>query len=1056
MKSNTDVSEASRNRFKRSLLAVSIMALSVPTFAQTAAQDENLEEVVVTGMKNSIATAQDLKRNADTVIDVITASDIGALPDKSVTEALQRVAGVTIERFASSDDPNHYADEGTGVLVRGLDRVRSEINGRDAFSANPWGGLNYEDIPPELLGSVEVVKNQTADLIAGGVAGTVNLVTRKPFDSEGRVLGASLKANYGDFREELTPSVSALYSDRWETSAGEFGFLISASNSQLKSRGDRIGVANFYSRGDAAGLDGGALNGQEAGTVLYMPGQASIGMAENDRERTGFASSLQWQNTDETVVATLEYLRSEAVLLWRENIVGQQAQGFSLGDMIATNLDPSLGLKDSAVFDDQGFFVSGATINNPLLLSTRWNDTENIVEDASFHLTLRPTDKLTLDFDYQRVDSTSAVDNYGVNSRSLASESYLDLSGTYPKIEYRNPSLGTPNPGDYSNNYILRSVMEQNSFNEAASDSYQLEGKYEFDDSWITSVKAGGYFSDKDLTVRDTEYSNWGAVACGWWGCGDTVNQAVDDIWGTVPAAVKPEGVAIDALRESIANYSNASHLLEAVSFDNFFRGGGQLVGQDTFYFPKLSKVKDLPNFIRQLQQEGLTCTPINGCITAQADKDGRIEEGSPYAPHQVSTVNEERMEAYIRADFAFDDLAVPVKGNLGARYVSYQLESTGFAMFPDTPNTQNPEWYEAASPGILDFANGAASDESTVVGKKFTTVLPSFNLAASLQDDLIARFGYSKGLYFPNLVDVRNNKVMSLSKVDILEDPTQPQSDTNKAIGIESVAVTGQSRNPNLQPEESDNFDVTLEWYFSKTNSIAASLFYKEIDQLFRERYFGEYVTNNGQTRPVSFAGPTNEGSGSLQGLELSYTQFYDMLPGAWSGLGLQVNYTFIDQKDLNDRTGLGSSQDDLGVGLVILDPNGNPLGEGSIGNRNTFRNFSDLPLPSYSEHTFNIVGMYEYEDISARLAYNWRSEYLITRRDSNEFAPIYSTDTGYLDASIYYTINDNLKVGIEGSNLLNTITTTQAQLNQAGDKTDSLNFVTDRRYALSLRATF
>lgn len=1041
----------SPRRFRKSVLAASILALTSPLASHTLAQQDQADEIVVTGMRSSIATAQDMKRNADTVVDAITASDIGALPDKSVTEALQRVPGVTIERFASSEDPNHYADEGTSVLVRGLDRVRSEINGRDAFSANPWGGLNYEDIPPELLGAAQVFKNQTADRIAGGVAGTVNLVTRKPFDSEGRTLGGTLKANYGDFREEVTPSVSALYSDRWNTSAGEFGFLLSGTHAELQTRGDRIGVANFYSRGDAEGLDGGPLTGQAPGTVLYMPGQASIATAENDRERTGIASSLQWQNNSETIVATLEYLRSEATLLWRERVVGQQAQGFVLGDMTAINLHPS---ETDAVFDN-GFFVSGDTVNAPILLSTRWNDTENIVEDASFNLSLRPIDALTLEFDYQRVDSSSKNDNYGVNSRSFASDMRLDLSGELPRIQYLDGQLSNPDMGEYANNYIIRSALEHNFYNEAKSDSFQLNATYELDSGWLTSVKTGAYFSDKDLTVRDSEYSNWGAVACGWWGCGDTTQQSVHDIWTdpSIPVVTPPEGVALDAFLESIANIHNTGQLLEQVSFDNFFRGGNRLVGQDTFYFPQMAQVQDLPNFIRHLQQEGYTCVPVSGCITSQRDKANRIGEDSPYAPHQVSSVNEERAEFYVRGDFAFDDLAVPIKGNLGLRYVSYQLESTGFAMFPNPPTTQNPEWYEEASPGILDFANGEASTAQTVKGDKYTTVLPSLNLAFSLQDDLIARFGASKGLYFPVLTDVRNNKVMQLNKIDRLENPNQPEGPDNPVVGIDNVFVTGQSRNPNLRPEESLNLDLTLEWYFSNTGSLTTSLFYKDIDNLFRERYFIEDVTNNGQTRAVSFAGPTNSGSGTIQGVELSYTQFYDMLPGAWSGLGLQVNYTYIDQSDLNDKTGIASNQEELGVGTDRLDADGNPL---DLGNRNSFRVFTDLPLPSYSDHTFNLVGMYEYEAISARLAYNWRSEYLLTRRDANEFAPIYSAATGYLDGSIYYAINDNIKIGLEANNLLNTITKTKAQLNQAGDKTDSLNFVTDRRYAISLRASF
>lgn len=206
------------SKFKRKRLVIAIStAISCSLSASVTAQeaeaqsaDDNIEVIEVSGIRQSIQSAQLLKQYADTVKDIITASDIGALPDRSVTEALQRVPGVTIERFAASDDPKHYADEGTSVLVRGLDRVRSEVNGRDSFSANPYGGLSYEDFPAELLGAVEVVKNQTADLISGGIAGTVNLITRKPFDSDERLFAVSAQANYADYREETTPSFLSL------------------------------------------------------------------------------------------------------------------------------------------------------------------------------------------------------------------------------------------------------------------------------------------------------------------------------------------------------------------------------------------------------------------------------------------------------------------------------------------------------------------------------------------------------------------------------------------------------------------------------------------------------------------------------------------------------------------------------------------------------------------------------------------------------------------------------------------------------------------------------
>ena len=214
--------------FKRSLLAMSIMTLGAPSlaFAQAAVEPE---EIIVTGLRTSIINAQELKRNASTIQDVITASDIGALPDKSVTEALQRVPGVTISRFAAGGDPNHSASEGHGVLVRGLDRVRSEFNGRDSFSANSDSGINYEDIPPELLGAVKVIKNQTADLVSGGMSGTVDLITRKPFDSPDRLTAFSVKGTYADIVDKYSGSYSGLFSDRWETGAGEFGVLFAGA-----------------------------------------------------------------------------------------------------------------------------------------------------------------------------------------------------------------------------------------------------------------------------------------------------------------------------------------------------------------------------------------------------------------------------------------------------------------------------------------------------------------------------------------------------------------------------------------------------------------------------------------------------------------------------------------------------------------------------------------------------------------------------------------------------------------------------------------------------------
>ncbi|WP_339898819.1 TonB-dependent receptor [uncultured Gilvimarinus sp.] len=1072
----------------------------MPTFAQEQGADspELVEEVVVRGMRVSIENAQDMKRYADTVKDVITASDIGALPDKSVTEALQRVPGVTIERFASSDDPKHYADEGTGVLVRGLDRVRSEINGRDAFSANPYGGLSYEDFPAELLSAVEVVKNQTSDLISGGIAGTVNLITRKPFDSDERLISVNGKANYGDFREEVTPSFSALFSDSWDTSAGKFGFLLAGSYSEFKTRGDGVGLGNFHSRGvipfsydlwgtpapgivaedslgrpmydgpcvpnaqawgDGCGVtaneitqeeednyvpqyEGGPLQGQPEGVAWYAPAQYHISTAENDRERRGFTTSLQWANNDETVQVTLEHINSEASLEWNERRIGQAAQGFK--SWMAVSHD-WIGDEENGrplTVDDEGFLTSGIGLGVhpevPLFYITRYNYNENTVEDTSLNVQLTPNDRLTVELDYQHIDSEKLVHNYNMSGQTRGDQvgnllpAYLDLRGDRPTIEFLSDTdfkgfIDADAEVPVQPDVFIGSGMQQEEHNTAVADSFQIDAEYAFD-GVFTAIKAGAYYSDKDLTVRDTEYAGWSPISTPW--------------------------VADQRVQSAAANRPD---LYDTLDMSDYY--GGDVIQGDlqTFLFPRLDLVKNYPQTLVQACEDGWStegdsagnaADGSGGCAIPYSQMEGRIAPGSPFGVQDVNTTNEERTEFYVRGDFAFDDMAMPLKGNVGLRYVSYQLESTGFLVLPSEASrgsAATAEFLEQEYKSIYDLANGE-SMLSTVDGTDYDTVLPSLNLSLGLTDDVVLRFGASKGLYFPNLIDTRNRAVVSLDVDSRLQDENLPQDEqTNPVVGIDSVALNASASNPNLEPEESINLDLTAEWYFAPAGSLTVGLFHKELDGIIRNRQFDLEIENDGVTSVASAYGPNNTDSGTIQGMEFSYSQFYDMLPGAWSGLGLQFNYTYIDQDGLEDPTS-----------AVPPSTRFNSVGEQIVDERNTFRVFSDLPLPGYSEENMNIVGMYEYEDVSFRLAYTWRSEYLLTLRESEDFVPTYVKDQGMMDASFYYTINDNWKVGIEGSNLLGTETETEYQLNQEGDKTDALSFMTDRMFSLSLRATF
>ena len=1047
------------------LLGLSPFAVSAQTSPQNDSDviaqnsEEPVEVIEVKGIRGSIQSAQELKRYADTVKDVITATDIGALPDKSVTEALQRVPGVTIERFASSDDPKHYADEGTGVLVRGLDRVRSEVNGRDAFSANPWGGLSYEDFPAELLGAVEVVKNQTADLISGGIAGTVNLITRKPFDSPDRLVAFSAKANYGDFREEVTPSFSALFSDSWETKAGKFGFLIAGSRSEYKSRGDGVGLGNFHSRGDAfiptldqwggitgvdpsSPVDGPALPGQPAGSVWHVPVAIHMSTADNDRERTGFTTSLQWANTDNTIVATLEHINSDASLEWNERQIGQAAQGFRgfMGSSQNWTEDLENGYP---LTTDNGFVTSGIALGvspeTPFFYRSRWNYNENTVKDTSFNLKLKPSDRLTLVLDYQHIDSEKVVHNYSMSGQTrgnhvhVVSPYFLDMRGERPTVEFLSDNILTagwsPN-SDWNGpvpNVFLGSGMEQEEHNTAKADSYKFDVTYELD-GVFTAIKTGFYYSDKDLTVRDTAYEGWSAIGTPW-----------------------------DMNDRNAAAAVNRPELFERVDFSDYYNGKVLQGNVNNFLFPKMDLVRNYAESLRQGCRDGwhnATSSAANngvctGTYVPYADKPNRVE--GPFAAHNISSSNEQRTEFYLRTDFELVNQDIPVKGNLGLRYVSYELESTGAFVQPQITRRGEPGTSLNAvmqQPEYLRYYNLASgeSELSTVEGTDYDTILPSFNVNFGLTNEIVLRFGISKGLYYPSLVDARNISLLDLDYTRRLQTPgADYDEETNPVVGIDDIEVTALAGNPYLEPEESVNSDLSVEWYFAPAGYVTAGLFHKKLDNIIRNRQFDLDVTYNGEEYDVSAYGPANTGSGTIRGVEFSYSQFYDMLPGAWSGLGLQFNFTYIDQSGLEDPN-------EISEGTLGFDENGNPIAD----NRNTFRVFSGLPLQGYSDKNMNIVGMYEYDKISFRLAYTWRSEYLLTLRESEEYVPAFAKASGMMDASLYYSINDNWKVGIEGSNLLNTETKTQYQMNQAGVRTDALNFTTDRRYALSVRGVF
>lgn len=979
------------------------------------------QEIVVTGIRASLANSQSLKRDADTVVDAITAEDIGALPDRSVTEALQRVPGVSISRFAAGNDADHFSVEGSGVVIRGLNYVRSEFNGRDSFSTNGGRALNFQDVSPELLGSVEVYKNMTADQIEGGIAGTVNLNTRKPFDSRDPVLYLSADMNYGDFANKGSPSISGLASKNFDTGIGRFGVLVGGSYSQLFSRADGIQVTNYQARFNGSQDINGdgdpetdTLAGIEPGRVVYAPVGAGVRIQEFNRERIGAAAALQFQSNDESLLATLQFIRSDARQTWGERTFETSPDAIDRQTFPAPGTDYTFGedgLFESGVISfDRGYVPPGGQQRGMVTqLANRGVKTRAVTNDFGGNVKWDATDRLSFNFDGQYVKSTTKQTDFSVYGSTFA-EVALDMRGDVPQVDFLAPngSDGRSFFADPANSYY-RAAMDHFEDNDGHEWAFKADATYDFGDGFLKKAKVGARYADRDQTVRYSLY-NWGVLSEVWDGSGPVTFAETDsDTYGQF-------------------------------SFNNVFRGEGPsnlgapyLNGNVAADYAAAAAQVQAVNAIWR-NQKGAN----SGGWTPTAERAG-VLPGTNFLPSEVYTNSEATKAAYARLDFGTqgNDLfgGLQVSGNVGLRYVHTTDKANGFFTFPtrnqiigtaaDVATFCSQPAQTSAFCGldaaqqqaVLAFSDGAALNQTVRNG--FDHWLPSFNLKVGVTSNLITRFAYSKAISRPGF--------------EQLQSTTQIQP----ASGVSIFRLDGGSRNanPNLRPVEANQFDLTAEWYFARVGSLTAALFYKDLTNVIvRDVAQTRAVTNNGITQDVLFIAPQNaEGHSSIKGFELAYQQTYDFLPGFLSGFGIQANYTFVDPSNIpQGRTGQATSP------TTTIDT-------------------SRLPLEGLSRHTINGALIYEKGPLSLRAAYNWRSRYLLTVRDEiAPFLPIYSGAFGQLDGTILYSVNDHFKIGFQGVNLLDSTTKTESVINAEGLRAPRSYFKNDRRFSLTTRMKF
>ncbi len=991
----------------------------------TSAVEDDTDEIVVTGIRSSLKTSQDIKRNADTFVDSITASDIGSLPDRSVLEAIQRVPGISISRFAAGDDPDHFSVEGSGVVIRGLSYVRSEFNGRDAFSANNGRALGFQDVPPELVGGVDVFKNQTADMIEGGIAGVVNLRTLVPFDKSGRVIALSLDGTYTDMAEEGSPSISALYSNRWDTKHGEIGLMGNVAYSNLKSRSDGFQLAPLYpynSDLSGAGVAGATDN-------IAAPAGANIRTQDYDRDRIGVTLAAQWASNDGRSLATAQFIRSDSNNGYVEHVLqstedpGSRAgftalgpittSGFSTSGLLATRDDRTRvgagGLFESGVLtSNESSWVTGNNGFSQVGLQqagfTGVNKDNSITSDYSFNYKFTPNALWKFNFDAQYVDSTKESSNLTAFTAQYFDVALSGIGSDDPTVEYRVPGrTGNTNAVDDPSEVNWTAMMDH--FEESDGNELALRADVEHDfdsDGWFKSIRVGARYAEREQVTRYSAY-NWGNLAAAWAGGG---NQTFADTTDT-------------------STY-------ESFTFENFHRGG-ILQGANTFLFPSVSLVSDHAAMVAFANSAQFA---NNGDVWIDAAaRDGTT---GYYQPGEISDVTEATTALYARVDFGQDDIeglgGMSISGNYGVRAVTTTLDSRGTSTFNEMDASSSLRGY---LPGLAAYLD--QPDEAIEVSHDETHVLPSLNVKLGVTDDVIVRFAAANAISRPNVGLLRAYRRTTADARRIVD----PGSQTTTGGVLNRLKQSG--GNPHLKPVRSFNLDASTEWYFSDVGSLTFSAFYKKLDDVIvkGENSLGIIDFNDGTNTDLLFNGALNNGSGKVKGYEIAYQQFYDFLPEKlglpeWTGgLGMQANYTYVTHSAIPNG----------GVSSEVAENSGNDQLD---------RRFVPTDLENLSKHTYNVVGMFEYDNIEARLAYNWRSDFLLNTTDVITRLPVYNEANGQLDASVKYQITDNFQLGLQGVNLLSEVTKNTVQIDDDGQRSLRSLFENDRRFSVIARMTF
>jgi TonB-dependent receptor len=836
-------------------------AQSVTGAATEAPNSTAVTGVVVTGLRRSLQSAEQIKRTAPQQIDAIVAEDIGKLPDITVSDTAARIVGVQVDRGGG---------EANNVLVRGLPNFTTTYNGREIFTAEARA-VALQDFPAGAIAAVEVFKTSTADLVEAGLAGEINVRSRKPFDFTGLQVAGSFWEQYESRSEHYNPNGNLMISDRWHTGLGEIGALVNFSYTSLDYLDSTRSNTDYVAQVPIG----------PGGSIVRFPDIQRIDYGEGERTRPSLNGALQWRPAP-----GLEFYAEGLWQGFRTQVSDRELEVPLYGAASYSNivLKPGTNIVESLTANDpnrpDGF--QGATFEDT---NTYQFAIGGKYDAGRFHL---------------------STDIAHTQSRFLDSIYSQDMAYASPQVVTMNTGVTDLNKGPafaYSANpmdpstYIFRGFFDRQLIAQGRDWQARLDGSYDINSSFLSKFEAGFRYVDRDAHFEDGSryFADEGArIPLSDIPVGDRIGPS--GFPGDDPATVREYFTpSYDGIRENIT-------LLRAAAI---------LAG--------------VPGFA----------------------------QGPPAPDPSVTySANEKSYAGYAQVRYDLAPMSIPVDGVIGVRAVKTDLliQGTDRIHHPDVNGIPQPDTF-------------APHD----VTKSYTDILPNVSARVHILSDLQLRLSYTQTRTRPDFAQYNPG---------VAVDP--PGAGTRNANG----------GNPNLNPLKSDNYDASLEYYFSRAGEAFVAIFRRDLNG-FIQNY--SQAINDPTYGAITIYRPYNTGQGRIDGVEAQVTSFLDfpMIPHWLRAFGFDANVTYLDAKT-GYPTALGGAT-------------------------------SESPIIGVSKWTYNLDGFYESGPLWARLSYNHRSDY--PSRFEYRGTDTYSEHTqgiGRLDLSANYNVNEHLTLTLDATNLL------------------------------------